>query len=73
MCTALQKKHDSVNIVGKSGKTWGAALRASESKVPVYVSQGHRVSLDTAIEIVKMTCGQAKIPEPIRQADLRGR
>ena len=29
--------------------------------------------LETAINLVKMTIGKFRIPEPIRQADLRGR
>ena len=59
---------------GDSGKIWGAALRATkESKNPIFISIGHRVSLETAIKIVKMTITKYRIPEPIRQADLRGR
>lgn len=37
---------------------------------PIFVSVGHRVSLDTAIRIVKMTC-KFRVPEPIRQVILR--
>lgn len=37
---------------------------------PIFVSVGHRVSLDTAIRIVKMTC-KYRVPEPIRQVTLR--
>ena len=74
LCAAnLHKKHDTVELVGDSGMVWGVALRNAASKMPVYVSIGHRVSLETAVELVKLVGGDTKIPEPIRQADLRGR
>lgn len=36
---------------------------------PLYVSAGHRVSLETAMAIALHTSLTARIPEPIRQAD----
>lgn len=61
-------------MTGDSGKNWGAALRATdESKNPLIVSIGHRVTLDTALDCVKALIGKYRIPEPIRQADLRSR
>jgi deoxyinosine 3'endonuclease (endonuclease V) len=60
-------------LKGKSGATWGAALRSTEDSTdPIIVSIGHRVSLDTGIDFVK-SCIQYRIPEPIRIADLRTR
>ena len=42
----LRQAGDSVPLVGLSGKTWGAALRATDrDPQPLIVSQGHRVSL----------------------------
>lgn len=69
----LKKGGDLVDLAGDSGKVWGAALRSTDdSKNPVIISQGHRISLQTAIDLVKLTT-KTRIPEPIRQADLRGR
>ncbi|XP_022929569.1 endonuclease V isoform X2 [Cucurbita moschata] len=49
------------------------AMRSTaDSLKPIYISIGHRVSLDTAIRIVKSTC-KFRVPEPIRQADIRSR
>ncbi|XP_057991993.1 uncharacterized protein LOC110668893 isoform X1 [Hevea brasiliensis] len=60
-------------LKGRSGRICGAAMRSTEGSVkPIFISIGHRISLDTAIEIVKMTC-QYRVPEPIRQADKRSR
>ncbi|KAL0095020.1 endonuclease V [Phycomyces blakesleeanus] len=60
---------DRLDLVGTSGTIYGAALRATASSTnPIFVSQGHRISLDTAIRVVLATC-QYRVPEPIRQAD----
>jgi len=79
---------DDVKIVGtRTGFVYGLALRTSAvsahkkqqkdiSKRRVYVSVGHRVSLDTAKSVVMKCCdvsGGSYVPEPIRMADLTGR
>lgn len=64
---------DLITLKGNSGVIWGAAIRSTEgSSKPIFVSIGHRISLDTAIMIVKMTC-KYRVPEPVRQADIRSR
>lgn len=51
----------------------GAAVRSTDgSPNPIYVSIGHRVSLDTAIRVATSCC-KYRIPEPVRQADQRSR
>ncbi|KAF3327794.1 endonuclease V [Carex littledalei] len=60
-------------LIGESGKIWGAALRPGPGSLkPVYISIGHRVSLDSAITLVKM-CSKFRVPEPTRQADIRSK
>jgi deoxyinosine 3'endonuclease (endonuclease V) len=67
------KGGDYVELVGKSGTIWGAALRShDESTNPIFISQGHKMSLQTTMNIVR-TCTKQRVPEPIRQADLRSR
>lgn len=46
----------------------GAAVKKNEQTKPLYVSVGHKVSLERAIEIVKHCIKSARIPEPIRIA-----
>jgi deoxyribonuclease V len=46
----------------------GAALRTRAGVKPVYVSIGHRLSLETAIELVLRCTRSYRLPEPIRQA-----
>lgn len=36
---------------------------------PVYVSPGHRVGVDRAVDLVETLCAGYKLPEPIRLAD----
>jgi len=48
----------------------GAAVRKARDEKPVYVSIGHKVSLATAIEIVKHCTTSARVPEPIRIAHI---
>ena len=47
----------------------GAVLRTRPGVKPVYVSQGHRVSLLTAIELTLHVADGFRIPRPTRDAD----
>jgi deoxyribonuclease V len=51
------------------GDVVGRALRTRAGVNPVYVSQGHRVSLATACAHVLRLTSAFRLPEPIRQAD----
>lgn len=52
----------------------GMVLRTRDRVRPVYVSSGHRVSLETAVELVLACCSRYRLPEPVRMADkLAGR
>jgi deoxyinosine 3'endonuclease (endonuclease V) len=73
----LHTGNDTCDLIGNSGKCYGRMLRpinvlGNESKDPIFISIGHNVCLDTSVEIVKRCCS-CRIPEPIRQADLRSR
>jgi deoxyribonuclease V len=50
------------------GELVGAAVKRSQTEQPVYVSVGHKVSLERAIEIVEHCMKSGRIPEPIRVA-----
>ncbi|XP_066188373.1 endonuclease V isoform X4 [Sylvia atricapilla] len=70
---SLQRSGEAFPLTGTSGKVLGMVLRSyNNSSKPLYVSVGHRVSLDTAVRLVRACC-RFRIPEPIRQADIRSR
>ncbi|XP_025050987.1 endonuclease V isoform X2 [Alligator sinensis] len=69
----LQTGGDTFRLMGASGRVLGMALRScNKSTKPVYVSVGHRMSLESAVRLVQSCC-RHRVPEPIRQADIRSR
>lgn len=52
------------------GRVIGAVLRTRDRVRPVFVSQGHRVSLERSVEIVLRCARRYRIPEPIRRAHI---
>src|SRR5271169_2264060 len=53
----------------KDGERIGAVVRTRESVRPVYVSQGHRISLESAIRLTLAVADRFRIPRPTRDAD----
>ena len=51
------------------GETIGAVVRSRTNVNPIFVSQGHRVSLRRAIELTLAVCDGFRIPRPTRDAD----
>lgn len=51
------------------GERIGAVLRTRTDVRPIYVSQGHRVSLESAIRLTLAVCDRYRIPRPTRDAD----
>lgn len=50
------------------GRTVGGALRTKDRAKPLYVSVGHRVTLDEASDYVLRCCTKYRLPEPNRLA-----
>jgi len=53
----------------KSGEVIGAVLRTRQKIKPIYVSVGHMISLERAIEIAVGCLDRTRIPKPTREAD----
>lgn len=69
----LKVSGDSFPLQGSSGKIWGKALRSTQKSVnPIYVSIGHKIGLETAVKLTHACC-HYRVPEPIRQADIKSR
>ncbi|HKQ75838.1 MAG TPA: deoxyribonuclease V [Blastocatellia bacterium] len=52
------------------GEQVGVALRTKNKVTPVYVSPGHLIDLDSAVDLVLQSTGKYRQPEPTRQAHL---
>lgn len=50
-------------------ETIGAVVRSRAKVKPIYVSPGHRITLETSLEWVMRCLGRTKLPEPTRLAD----
>lgn len=56
-------------LLDADGEVLGAAVTTRDHCKPLYVSVGHRVSLEAAVEVVLACCQCTKHPEPLRLAD----
>lgn len=54
--------------LGDGDEVIGAALRTRKGSRPLYISIGHRVSLETAIQLVLSCTRNYRLPEPARLA-----
>jgi len=52
------------------GELIGVALRTKRNEKPILVSQGYKIDLDQALDIILTCCVSGKIPEPLRLAHL---
>ena len=46
----------------------GVLVRTKTGAEPLYISSGHKISLDTAISLVLRSCVHGRFPEPLRKA-----
>lgn len=51
------------------GERVGTVLRTRENVKPIYVTQGHRISLASAVRLVRRCLDGFRIPKPTREAD----
>ncbi|XP_066090595.1 endonuclease V isoform X5 [Saccopteryx bilineata] len=63
----LQAGGNSFPLMGGSGVVLGVALKSqNHSTKPLYVSVGHKISLEAAVRLTHSCC-RFRIPEPVRQ------
>jgi deoxyribonuclease V len=65
---APEEKGASTPLTHK-GELLGAVLRTKLGVKPLYISVGHRISLETALKIVMSCVTKYRLPEPTRLAD----
>lgn len=64
----LAEAAGSVAPLVDKGEVVGMALRTRANVAPVFVSVGHRITLDAAVEIVRQSAVRTKLPAPSRIA-----
>uniref|UniRef100_A0A7N5K7J6 Endonuclease V n=1 Tax=Ailuropoda melanoleuca TaxID=9646 RepID=A0A7N5K7J6_AILME len=63
----LRAGGDSFPLIGGSGTVLGMALKSHDhSSKPLYVSVGHKISLEAAVRLTQGCC-RFRVPEPVRQ------
>lgn len=65
---AVTPAGNDVTLLEHKGEIVGAKVTTKSECKPVYVSVGHMISLETAINIVKHCTYHSRIPEPILKA-----
>ncbi len=66
----LAKTKGATASILKDGKEIGKVLRTREKVKPIYVSVGHKIGLEKAVDLTLKTIGKYRILEPIRQAHI---
>lgn len=66
--TLPKERGSHVPLVTPEGEVIGAVVRTRTGVKPLYISVGHRVDLDWAVQFVLACCRGVRLPEPTRQA-----
>lgn len=67
----LSKKGAHELIKGENEVPVGAVVRTREGAKPVFVTPGHKISVQSAVKIVLECSPRFRIPEPLRQAHIQ--
>ena len=62
------QRGDRAALIDNHGNTIGAVLRTREKTNPLYVSPGHLIDVEHAVELVLACCTGYRLPEPTRWA-----
>ena len=65
--TGVLKKRGEYGLIREDDEIIGAAVVTRDNVRPVFISFGHKISLDSAIRYA-LDVSRFRIPEPIRQA-----
>ncbi len=68
LCGTIPEKSVVWSPILLNDEVVGAELPTKPHTKPVYVSVGHKISLDTAIELTQLCTTRFRLPEPTRQA-----
>jgi len=66
--TAPDSLKGSVSSLNYKGREVGRVVRTRTGVSPVFISPGHLMGMDGAVELILGTCTKYRLPEPIRAA-----
>ncbi|WP_461536407.1 deoxyribonuclease V [Spongorhabdus nitratireducens] len=66
---AVPDQRGAISPLTDNNEVIGNVLRTRTGVKPLYISTGHRVSLETATQLVLQAAPKYRLPEPIRWAD----
>lgn len=65
----IPERVNDFSIISYEEREVGVIFKSKRGCKPIIVAPGHRVSLETAADIVRLCLTKYKLPEPTRQAD----
>jgi len=69
----VEKKRGNYLLIEDENEALGAVLVTQDDVKPVFISPGHKVGLDVAIQVVLRLAPRYRIAEPLRRADQSAR
>src|SRR5262249_25389238 len=66
---AIGREQGGWSAIRDGAETIGADLRTPTDCAPMYISAGHRISLETALRLALSVCDGTRVPRPTREAD----
>lgn len=70
LCGRVKPAHKKWSTITNGKEVIGTLISAKSGRKPVYVSVGHKVSLEKAVDVVSRCSRTYRIPEPIRRAHM---
>jgi len=64
---------EAIELRGRSGAVHGAMMQTKPAGRAIFLSVGHRISLKTAVDVVRECCPKTKLPVPVEVADIKSR
>ncbi|MGB2696575.1 MAG: endonuclease V [Candidatus Zixiibacteriota bacterium] len=65
-----ETKKGSYTFYSEGHKKIGATLRSKGNTRPIFITPGHKISLESSIGIILKCCTKYRLPEPIRRAHI---
>jgi deoxyribonuclease V len=65
-----ETKKGSYTFYSEGKEKIGATLRSKDNTKPIFVTPGHKISLESSIGIILNCCNKFRLPEPIRRAHI---